>query len=95
RPWAIKLFEEKILPFLINKGTDVFKKGRNVLKLRGQMSECLAKTRAQCSIINSLAFPNVLKKISDIYVPLTLSTLDSVDEKEYLVNRGDTFLKNF
>ncbi|EHM2229270.1 hypothetical protein WDS27_000018 [Salmonella bongori] len=95
RPWAIKLFEEKILPFLINKGTDVYKKGRGVLKLRGQMSEFLAKTKAQCSIINSLAFPNVLKKINDIYVPLTLSTLDSTDENEYLVDRGDKFLKHF
>ncbi|EDO1572886.1 hypothetical protein CEM78_21775, partial [Salmonella enterica subsp. enterica serovar Javiana] len=95
RPWAIKLFEEKILPFLINKGTDVYKKGRDILKLRGQMSEFLAKTKAQCSIINSLAFPNVLKKINDIYVPLTLSTLDSTDENEYLVDRGDKFLKHF
>ncbi len=35
---------------------------KNLYKLKGQMSDYLAKTRAQCSVINSLAFPNVLKK---------------------------------
>lgn len=95
RPWAVKLFEEKILPFIFNKGTELYKKEKNLIKLKYQMSDYLAKTRAQCSIINSLAFPNILKKVSDIYVPLTLSTLDSREENEYIVHRGDTFLNQF
>lgn len=95
RPWAVKLFEEKILPFIFNKGSELYKKEKNLIKLKYQMSDYLAKTRAQCSIINSLAFPNILKKVSDIYVPLTLSTLDSREENEYIVHRGDTFLNQF
>lgn len=95
KPWAIKLFEEKILPFIFNKGSEFYKKEKNVLKLKYQMSDYLAKTRAQCSIINSLAFPNILKKVNDIYVPLTLSTLDSREENEYIVRRGDHFLNQF
>lgn len=95
RPWAVKLFEEKIFPFIFHKGAELYKKERNVLKLKYQMSDYLAKTRAQCSIINSLAFPNILKKVSDIYVPLTLSTLDSREENEYIVHRGDSFLNQF
>ncbi|MEI7188069.1 hypothetical protein [Dickeya dianthicola] len=95
KPWAMKLFEEKILPFIFNKGSEFYKKEKNILKLKYQMSDYLAKTRAQCSIINSLAFPNILKKVSDIYVPLTLSTLDSREENEYIVQRGDHFLNQF
>ncbi|MBS6741368.1 MAG: hypothetical protein KH310_25305 [Enterobacteriaceae bacterium] len=95
RPWAVKLFEEKILPFIFHKGTELYKKEKEIFKLKSQMSDYLAKTRAQCSIINSLAFPNILKKVSDIYVPLTLSTLDSREEKEYTVHRGDFFLNQF
>lgn len=95
KPWAIKIFEEKILPFIFNKGSEFYKKEKNVLKFKYQMSDYLAKTRAQCSIINSLAFPNILKKVNDIYVPLTLSTLDSREENEYIVHRGDHFLNQF
>lgn len=95
RPWAVKLFEEKILPFILHKGADVYRKEKNLIRLKYQMSDYLARTRAQCSIINSLAFPNILKKISDIYVPLTLSTLDSREENEYIVHRGDAFLSQF
>ncbi|AGB81679.1 hypothetical protein D781_1370 [Serratia sp. FGI94] len=95
KPWAIKLFEERILPFIVNKGSDIYKKEKDVLKLKDNMSDYLAKTRAQCSIINSLAFPNILKKVNDIYVPLTLSTLDSREEHEYTVRRGDSFLTPF
>ncbi|HEI9729814.1 TPA: hypothetical protein SLN40_003145 [Serratia marcescens] len=95
RPWAVKLFEEKILPFILHKGSDVYRKEKNLIRLKYQMSDYLARTRAQCSIINSLAFPNILKKISDIYVPLTLSTLDSREENEYIVHRGDAFLSQF
>ncbi|WP_370547443.1 NACHT domain-containing NTPase [Edwardsiella tarda] len=95
RPWAIKIFEEKILPFILNKSGEVYHKNRDIIKLRYQMSDFLAKTKAQCSIINSLAFPNILKEINDIYVPLTLSTLDSIDEREYVVSRGDLFLNYF
>ncbi|APS29581.1 hypothetical protein ABRP72_09620 [Pectobacterium carotovorum] len=95
RPWAVKLFEEKILPFIFHKGAELYKKEKSVIKLKYQMSDYLAKVNAQCSIINSLAFPNILKKVSDIYVPLTLSTLDSREEKEYIVKRGDSFLNQF
>ena len=95
RPWAIKLFEEKILPFLLSKGNDFFNKERSLIKIRRQMPDYLAKTRAQCSIINSLAFPNVLKKVNDIYVPLTLSTLDSREKNEHVIYRGDSFLEKF
>lgn len=59
------------------------------------MSDYLAKTRAQCSVINSLAFPNVLKKVNDIYIPLTLSMLDSREEREHTIKRGDLFLSEF
>jgi len=95
KPWAIKLFEEKILPFIIHKGSDVYKKEKDLVKLKCQMSDYLAKIRAQCSIINSLAFPNILKKVNDIYVPLTLSTLDSTDENEYFVKDGNSFIDQF
>ena len=95
RPWAVKLFEDKILPFIFSRGADFYNKEKNILKLKGQMSDYLAKTRAQCSLINSLAFPNILKKVSDIYVPLTLSTLDSRETSEYVVHRGDRLLNNF
>lgn len=93
RPWAMKLIEDKILPFILHKGSDFYRKEKNILRLKYQMSNYLAKTHAQCSIINSLAFPNILKKINEIYEPLTLSTLDSREENEYLVKRGDEFLK--
>ncbi|HCR4098545.1 TPA: hypothetical protein OOF48_003766, partial [Providencia rettgeri] len=86
KPWATKIFEEKVLPLVFYKGADAYNKRRNLYKLKNQMSEYLAKTRAQCSMINSLAFPNVLKKVNDIYVPLTLSMLDSREQKEYIVN---------
>lgn len=95
KPWATKIFEEKVLPLVFYKGADAYNKRRNLYKLKNQMSEYLAKTRAQCSMINSLAFPNVLKKVNDIYVPLTLSMLDSREQKEYIVNRGDFFLNKF
>lgn len=95
KPWALKLFEEKILPFIFNRGSDFYKKEKNIFRLKSQMSDYLAKTRAQCSLINSLAFPNILKKVSDIYVPLTLSTLDSREAREHLVNRGDQLLNQF
>lgn len=95
RPWAVKLFEEKILPFIFNRGADFYKKEKNILKLKYQMSDYLAKTKAQCSLINSLAFPNILKKVTDIYVPLTLSTLDSREMSEYVVQRGDHLLNQF
>lgn len=95
KPWAIKLFEEKILPFIIHKGSDIYKKEKNLVKLKCQMSDYLAKIRAQCSIINSLAFPNILKKVNDIYVPLTLSTLDSTEENEYIVKNGNSFIDQF
>ncbi|MBA8130049.1 MULTISPECIES: NACHT domain-containing protein [Citrobacter] len=95
KPWAAKLFEEKILPFLFQKGVNFYKKERDLYKLQTQMSDYLARTRAQCSIINSLAFPNVLKKVNDIYVPLTLSALDSMEENEFTVRKGDVFLEQF
>jgi hypothetical protein len=95
KPWAAKLFEEKILPFIFNRGIDFYNKEKNIIKLKSQMSDYLAKTRAQCSLINSLAFPNILKKVNDIYVPLTLSTLDSREISEYVVHRGDSLLSRF
>ena len=78
KPWAAKLFEEKILPFIFNRGIDFYNKEKNIIKLKSQMSDYLAKTRAQCSLINSLAFPNILKKVNDIYVPLTLHWTESI-----------------
>ncbi|MDC9753361.1 NACHT domain-containing protein [Proteus mirabilis] len=95
KPWAFKIFEEKVLPFVFCKGADVYNRKKNLYKLKGQMSDYLAKTRAQCSIINSLAFPNVLKKVNDIYIPLTLSMLDSREEREHTIKRGDLFLSEF
>jgi len=95
RPWAAKLFEEKIFPYILNKGYDFYKKEKEFLKIKNKMSEYLARTRAQCSLINSIAFPNVLKKVSDIYVPLTLSTIDSRDTMEYIVRRGDFLLNEY
>jgi len=95
RPWATKLIEEKVFPFLFRKGYDFYQKEKNIFRLKYQMSDFLAKTRAQCSTINSLAFPNILKKVSDIYEPLTLSNLDSREESEHLVQRGDVFLEEF
>ena len=95
KPWAFKIFEEKVLPFVFWKGADVYNRKKNLYKLKGQMSDYLAKTRAQCSVINSLAFPNVLKKVNDIYIPLTLSMLDSREEREHTIKRGDLFLSEF
>ncbi|EJD6362350.1 hypothetical protein M0L21_RS18305, partial [Proteus mirabilis] len=95
KPWAFKIFEEKVLPFVFCKGADVYNRKKNLYKLKGQMSDYLAKTRAQCSVINSLAFPNVLKKVNDIYIPLTLSMLDSREEREHTIKRGDLFLSEF
>ncbi|UJL36323.1 NACHT domain-containing protein [Pantoea agglomerans] len=95
RPWAVKLFEEKIVPFLFNRGADFYKKEKNMFKLKSQMSDYLAKTKAQCSLINSLAFPNILKKVNDIYVPLTLSKLDSRETSDHIVRRGDILLDQF
>ncbi|QPN88890.1 NACHT domain-containing protein [Proteus vulgaris] len=95
KPWAFKIFEEKVLPFVFCKGADAYNRKKNLYKLKGQMSDYLAKTRAQCSIINSLAFPNVLKKVNDIYIPLTLSMLDSREEREHTIKRGDLFLSEF
>ncbi|WP_080975394.1 NACHT domain-containing protein, partial [Proteus mirabilis] len=92
---AFKIFEEKVLPFVFCKGADVYNRKKNLYKLKGQMSDYLAKTRAQCSVINSLAFPNVLKKVNDIYIPLTLSMLDSREEREHTIKRGDLFLSEF
>src|SRR5471030_2624146 len=65
RPWATKLIEEKVFPFLFRKGYDFYQKEKNIIRLKYQMSDFLAKTRAQCSTINSLAFPNILKKESE------------------------------
>ncbi|WP_241010340.1 hypothetical protein [Proteus mirabilis] len=84
-----------MLPFVFCKGADVYNRKKNLYKLKGQMSDYLAKTRAQCSVINSLAFPNVLKKVNDIYIPLTLSMLDSREEREHTIKRGDLFLSEF
>ncbi len=95
KPWAFKIFEEKVLPFVFCEGADVYNRKKNLYKLKGQMSDYLAKTRAQCSVINSLAFPNVLKKVNDIYIPLTLSMLDSREEREHTIKRGDLFLSEF
>lgn len=95
KPWAFKIFEEKVLPFVFCKGADAYNRKKNLYKLKGQMSDYLAKTRAQCSIINSLAFPNVLKKVNDIYIPLTLSMLDSREEREHTIKKGDLFLSEF
>lgn len=30
RPWAVKLFEEKILPFILHKGADVYRKEKKL-----------------------------------------------------------------
>ncbi|HDU8673733.1 TPA: hypothetical protein RG719_001320 [Morganella morganii subsp. morganii] len=95
KPWAIKLFEEKILPFIFNKGTEKYKKEKDLFKLKNRMSDYLAKTKAQCSIINSLAFPNILKNVNDIYITLTISTLDSRDNNEYTIDNGYSFINKF
>ncbi|WGK59378.1 hypothetical protein [Pantoea sp. SS70] len=95
KPWALQLFNEKILPFLMRKGSDLFEKEKNLYKVKCQSLEFLSKTRAQCSLVNSLAFPNVLKKVSEIYEPLTLSSLDSLDSQDIKVHRGDFVINAF
>lgn len=88
KPWALKIIEEKVVPFVINKGKDLYSRERQLSKIRKQMCEYLSRTKAQCSTINSLSFPNVLKKINDIYEPLSISSLDTVEERVHKITRG-------
>lgn len=94
KPWAIKIIEEKFLPYLYNKGYQYYEKSIKAHRVRSTMSDYLSKTKAQCSTINSLAFPNVLKKINDIYEPLVLASMDSREERTYKITHGELFLKN-
>jgi len=95
KPWAFKVIEEKFIPFLYKAGYSYYLKGRDLNKIKNLMSEYLAKTKAQCSTINSLAFPNVLKKISDIYEPLTLCSLDSEEFLNEKIINGEMLLAKY
>lgn len=92
KPWAKKIVEEKFLPYLQEIGYEYYLKGRQLNKLKSSMSDYLIKVKSQCSVINSLAFPNVLKKIKDIYEPLFLSSLDSRDENSIRISNGNDFI---
>ncbi|MFV8869043.1 hypothetical protein [Serratia fonticola] len=91
-PWAKKIFEEKFFPLLQNLGYDYYLKGRKLSKLKSSMTEYLTRTKAQCSVINSLAFPNILKEISEIYEPLVLSSMDSKEDRSHKVVDGSLFI---
>ncbi|UUR72547.1 hypothetical protein [Enterobacter asburiae] len=62
KPWAVKIIEEKFIPFVYKKGYSFYLKERDLVNIKLLMSEYLAKIKGQCSTINSLAFPNILKK---------------------------------
>ncbi|WP_317179661.1 NACHT domain-containing protein [Lelliottia amnigena] len=95
KPWALKVIEEKFIPFIYSKGFSFYLRGRDLAKIKSLMSEYLAKTKAQCSTINSLAFPNVLKKINDIYEPLTLCSLDNGEYLSERVVNGEVLLDKY
>jgi len=95
KPWASKFIEEKFIPFIYRAGYSYYLKEKQLNKVKHLMSDYLAKTKAQCSTINSLAFPNVLKKINDIYEPLTLCSLDSGDYLNEKILSGDVLLKKY
>jgi len=77
KPWAKKIVEEKFFPYVQKLGYETYLKGRKRYQVNEAMVGFLAKTRAQCSAINTLAFPNILKKLDEIYQPLYLSSLDA------------------
>lgn len=95
KPWALKVIEEKFIPFIYSHGFSFYLRGRDLAKIKSLMSEYLAKTKAQCSTINSLAFPNVLKKINDIYEPLTLCSLDNGEHLSERVVSGEVLLDKY
>lgn len=93
-PWAKKIFEEKFFPLLQSLGYEYYLKGRKLSKLKSSMTDYLTRTKAQCSVINSLAFPNILKEISEIYEPLILSSMDSKEDRNYKVVDGSLFINS-
>lgn len=92
RPWAKKIVEEKFLPYVHKLGYEFYLKGKKLNKLKSAMTDYLTRTNVQCSVINSLAFPNILKAIDDIYEPLILSAMDSAEDKCYRVVNGSLFV---
>lgn len=95
KPWALKIIEEKFIPFVYNKGYSFYLKERDLVKIKLLMSEYLAKIKGQCSTINSLAFPNILKKINDIYEPLTLCSLDAGETLNERIVDGSLLLEKY
>ncbi|MEI9702315.1 hypothetical protein V5036_14665 [Enterobacter cloacae] len=95
KPWAVKIIEEKFIPFVYNKGYSFYLKERDLVKIKLLMSEYLAKIKGQCSTINSLAFPNILKKINDIYEPLTLCSLDAGETLNERIVDGSLLLEKY
>ena len=71
-PIAKKIFKDNIFPVLKTTAAAYMKTKAAEAQFEKSMTKYLARVAGQCSTINTIAFQNAPKKLSDLYVPLTL-----------------------
>lgn len=98
-PLAKNLFEKHLVPVIEGKVKEHFKNKSLLKKFESSSLSYLAKVAGQCSIINTIAFPNSPKRLQDLYIPLTIVPEGEgknilMTDKENIFQKADRVLIN-
>lgn len=76
-PIAQKLYDKIAKPLIENKVLNLIDRRIELGNFKNNSISYLASLYGQSSIINTIAFQNAPKKLSDLYIPLTITELSS------------------
>lgn len=93
KPIAKKIFNEKIKPFLGDKFTQYLKTKSEANTFEKESVKYIARSTGQCSIMNTIAFPNTPKKLKELYLPLTIRS-DNDSESGMVIDDDADIFKN-
>ncbi|WP_083582076.1 NACHT domain-containing protein [Halomonas aestuarii] len=85
-PVANRIYRRFVSPYVEKKILHLMKSKDAYRKFKSGAEGYLANIAGQCSVINTIAFQNAPKKLSDLYMPLTV--VDYSDGKEIVVEDG-------
>jgi len=92
KPTAEKIYKKSILPAIENNFKNIFTNRVELEKLKKYSVKYISKLTGQCSTINTIAFQNTPKKLTDLYIPLTLD--DGNISTEMLVDDNCDIFQN-
>ncbi|WP_301696865.1 NACHT domain-containing protein [Klebsiella pneumoniae] len=94
-PWAKEVIKNKIIPIIPSRVKDYLDDVRAARFLNDSMEKFLSRVGGQCSLVNTLAFPNTPIELKKIYEPISVYHDNEQSNYECLINNKIDILNSY